>query len=157
MIIAREDIYVAFWNVALSAKLRSSGLFPFITYSRRLKHWNNVPASEQPAMFMVQPTQTPEQTKGLPPIWNLHVQLFLYDNCGDDNAAIPGTRLNNLVDALDDAFCPTPGARQTLGNLVSHCWISGGVQLYEGFEGMMNQSVAIMPFEIRVPDASGPV
>jgi len=156
VILARETIYAAFWAKALTAKDRTTGWLPFKTYDRRLQHWNNVPAGNQPAMFMVEHQQVVHQTKGLPPTWNFHLSLFVYDNCGGSSKAIPGQRINNLLDAIDDAFAPVIGY-QTLGGLVSHCWISGPIEIYEGYEGMMDQSVAIIPFEIRVPDDSGPV
>lgn len=156
MIITRETIYKAFWDKALTAIDRSSKWSPFKTTNRRLRHWNNVPADEQPAMFMVEHQQVVHQTKGLPPIWMFHTSLFVYDNCGGDSSAIPGQRMNNLIDAIDDAFAPVRDY-QTLGGLVSHCWISGPIDIYEGYEGMMDQSVAIIPFEIKIPDASGPV
>src|SRR6266404_2664085 len=156
MIIARETIYSAFWDKAKSAVDRTTGWTPFKTMSRRLQHWNNVAAGDQPAMFMVEHQQVVKQTKGVPPTWDFHLSLFIYDNCGGDSTAIPGKRLNDLLDAIDDAFAPVIGY-QTLGGLVSHCWISGPIDIYEEYEGMMDQSVAIIPFDIRVPDASGPV
>lgn len=157
MILAREDVYGAFWTKVSAAKSRLTGQSPFVTMSRRLRHWNNVAKEEQPAMFMVEHQQIVHQQKGVPPKWVFNLSLFLYDFCADGD--IPGPRLNVLLDAVDDALAPLGGSggRQTLGELVSHCWISGPIETYEGYEGMMNQSVAIVPIEITIPDASGPV
>lgn len=157
MLIQRETIYAAFWAQAIQAVDVRTAVSPFNTMSRRLKHWDDVPAGEQPAMFMIQHEQTPHQVKGLPPTWNFHLSLFVYDNCNSEPTAIPGQRMNYLVDAIDTALAPDIRGYQTLGGLVSHCWISGPVEIYEGYKGMMDQSVAIIPVEIRIPDSSGPV
>jgi hypothetical protein len=158
MIVARETIYTAFWNQVLTAKDRTSGLFPFVTSSRRLVHWANVSSDQQPAIFMTEPQEHVEQKLGVPPKWMFRLSLFIYDNCGSDPTALPGPRVSALLDAIDDALTPLggPGGRQTLGGLVHRCWINGSVMRYEGIEGMMDQSVAIVPIEILVPDSSGP-
>lgn len=151
MILARETIATAFW-----ARVSPLSPSPFITASRRLRHWNDVPANEQPAIFMTQNHMPVTQRKGVPPTWRMMFNLFLYDNCQGTSGAIPGQRLNPLIDAIDGAFAPNALGEQTLGGLVSHCWISGPIEVYEGFAGMMDQSVVIFPFEVEIPDAGGP-
>lgn len=140
----------------LRISFKPPAVSPFITLSRRLKHWVDVPANLQPALYMVQNLNTVKQTKGVPPKWGLHPKLYIYDNCGSDPQADTGNRINWLIDAIDQALAPNVLGRQTLGDLVSHCWISGPVEVYEGFDGMMDQSVAIIPIDILVPDSSGP-
>ena len=57
--------------------------------------------------------------------------------------------LNPLLDAVEAALAPDPvGHVQTLGGLVSHCWIAGRIQTDEGVPG--GQAVAIVPVEILV-------
>jgi hypothetical protein len=131
----------------------------FPTSSRRLRHWDDVPPSEQPALFMVENLENVKQVKGIPPTWTFHPHLFVYDNVQSDPDAIPGQRLNILLDAIDNALAPVGGSGgyQTLGGLVSHCWISGPIDIYEGYKAMLDQSVAIVPIEIKIPDSSGPV
>lgn len=147
MILDRELIFSTFWS-------RVSGIAEFVTKSRRLRHWDDTP--NQPALFMVQHTQNPAQKLGLPPIWTFNLLLFVYDNVGNDETAIPGQRLNVLVDLIDRALAPTLGQEaQTLGGLVNHCWISGPVETYEGYAAMLNQSVAVIPVQITVPNDSG--
>lgn len=151
MIIARETIYAAFWA-------QVSGLTAFKTKSRRLVPWSKLAKEAQPALYMQQHQNIVHQTKGVPPSWSFLLSLFVYDHCGNDANAIPGQRLNALLDVIDTAFAPNVvTGRQTLGGLVSHCWMVGPIEYYEGYETMMNQSVLIIPFEIKVPDASGPV
>lgn len=162
MRVSRETIYAAFWSKVSAAVIDNSVVTSlptaFTTTNRRLKHWDDVPANMQPALFMIEHRQMVKQTKGIPPTWDLELELFVYDNCGGVSGAIPGQRLNYLLDAIDNALAaPYDGGYQTLGGLVSHCWISGTIEIYEGYTGMMDQSVAIVPVAIRVPDSSGPV
>jgi hypothetical protein len=157
MNVPRETIYAALWAKASGAIDPRTGTPAFITKSRRLRHWDDVAPDQQPALFMIQHEQTPQQVKGLPPKWDFRLSLFVYDNCGEASDAIPGQRLNYLLDAVDNALAPDFRGYQTLGGLVSHCWIEGTIEIFEGYKGMMNQSVAIIPVGIRVPDSSGPV
>ena len=148
MITRRETIYVALWEML-------NAIPQFVTRSRRLQHWNDVAPALQPALFMVQHQQVVQQVKGLPPTWHFSLSLYIYDHCNGDASAIPGQRLNVLLDAVDDALAANAVGEQTLGGLVSNCWISGPIEIYEGYTGMMDQSVAIIPIEIKIPDASG--
>jgi hypothetical protein len=56
--------------------------------------------------------------------------------------------MNPLLDALTAALAPPNPVEnvQTLGGLVAHCWIEGGIQTDEGVLG--GQSVAIVPIRI---------
>ena len=138
----REPIYAA-----LFATL--SGAAPFISASRRLRHWSDVGPAEQPALFVAQKTETAQRRKGLPPKWTLAVDVFVYVHAPDAVAA-PTTALNPLLDALEAVLAPSdPGATQTLGGLVEHAWIAGKIETDEGVLG--GQAVAIIPVEILVP------
>jgi hypothetical protein len=141
----RETIYSA-----LYAKLQ--GAASFNTTSRRLRHWGGVTAAEQPALFQSQKDETAHRTRGQPPKWMLTLDIYVYAQAPDD-ATSPATVLNPLLDALEAALAPA-GADlatgvQTLGGLVSHCWISGKITTDEGVLG--GQAVAIIPIEILVP------
>ena len=121
----------------------------FVTASRRLRHWSDVAAAEQPALFQVQKTESVRRDPGLPPRWLLAADLFVYAQAPDD-ATSPATVINPLLDAIETALAP--GAvdnLQTLGGLVAHCWIAGRVETDEGVLG--GQAVAIVPIEILVP------
>ncbi len=118
------------------------------TVSRRLRHWADVPASEQPAIFQIQKGESPEQKRLIPTKWRLDLDLYLYVNSGDNPAASPAIILNPILDAIEDLFPPSDedGPIQTLGDLVSHCWISGRIETSEGVLG--EQEIAIIPIEI---------
>ena len=141
----REQIYGA-----LFAKLSAAA--NFATASRRLRHWGDVGPAEQPALFQAQKSETAKRMRGLPPRWTLEVELYVYAQAPDELTA-PASVLNPLLDAIEAALAPAgvdlAANVQTLGGLVSHCWISGKVQTDEGVLG--GQAVAIVPIEIVVP------
>lgn len=138
----REAIYGA-----LLAKVSTAA--GFVTASRRLRHWSDVAAAEQPALFQVQKTETVRRETGLPPKWSLGVDLFVYAHAPDD-ATSATTAINPLLDAIEATLAPDPFSNmQTLGGLVAHCWIAGKVETDEGVLG--GQAVAIVPIEILVP------
>lgn len=140
----REAIYAALFQ-------RLSAVPGLVTTSRRLRHWTDVAAPEQPALFQVQKEESVEQRPGLPPKRRLSVELYLYANSGADPAVAPAQLLNPLVDAVEAALAPdTPvAAGQTLGGLVAHAWIEGRIETDEGALG--DQAVAIVPVSILVP------
>ncbi len=137
----REPIYAALFAVV-------QGAAPFVTASRRLRHWSDVAAAEQPALFMIQKSETAEERRPLPVKWRARVDLYVYAQAPDELTA-PATVINPLLDAVETALAPDPVSHvQTLGGLVQHCWIAGQIQTDEGVLG--GQSVAIVPVEILV-------
>lgn len=141
----REAIFSALFD-------RLSGVAEFTTKSRRLKHWNDVSPSEQPAMFQAQGDQSAapgDPARGLPTKWTLNVDIYIYVQCGDDEA--PATVINPILDAVEAILKPDyPDVQrtQTLGGLVEHCWIEGQIDTDEGTLG--NQAVAVIPIRILV-------
>ena len=144
MQIARESVYAALFD-------RLASLRELATASRRLKHWSDVPAAAQPALYLVQRNERPRQTRGQPAAWTLQALLYLYVNAGSDPDAVPASSLNRLLDAIETALAPDAATGvQSLGGLVSHCWIDGsGIETDEGVLGA--QAVAIVPINILVP------
>jgi hypothetical protein len=137
----REPIYAALFALI-------SGAANFVTVSRRLRHWSDVGAAEQPALFMIQKSESAEERRPLPVKWRASVDLYLYAHAPDELTP-PATILNPLLDAVETALAPDPVSHvQSLGGLVSHCWIAGRVQTDEGVLG--GQAVAIVPVEILV-------
>jgi hypothetical protein len=137
----REPIYAALFTLV-------AGAASFVTISRRLRHWSDIGAAEQPALFMIQKSENAEERRPLPVKWRASVDLYLYAQAPDELTS-PATVLNPLLDAVEAALAPDPvGHVQTLGGLVSHCWIAGRIQTDEGVLG--GQAVAIVPVEILV-------
>lgn len=138
----REPIYAALFSLL-------SGVADFVTVSRRLVHWADVPAAAQPAMFVAQKSEDHVVLTNTPMRLRLMVNVYIYVNAGNDPNATPATQLNNILDALDAAFkIRSPSENQTLGGLVSYCRIAGNIQTDEGVLG--DQAIAIVPVEMMV-------
>jgi hypothetical protein len=140
--INREPIYAALFGLMQTAA-------DFAVVDRRLRHWSDVSPAEQPALFMVQKTETPSvHTHGAPAVWTLAVDLYLYAHSSDPYLA-PVTVLNPLLDAVEAALAPsaTTGIQDLgLPALVQHAYIAGKIETDEGVLG--DQAVAIVPVEI---------
>jgi hypothetical protein len=137
----REPIYAA-----LFAKLSSS--YTFVTASRRLKHWSDVPPADQPALFLTQERETAATTPGLNTVWQGRASVYLYANTGENIEIAPSTILNPMVDAIEATLKPDPiSNKQTLGGLVQHVWIEGDIQTDEGVLGP--QGVVIIPLVFK--------
>ena len=137
----REAIAVALFNL-----VKTPGAL--VTTSRRLKHWSDVPAEEQPALFQAQGKEavdTSAQKMGAPNTHKIEFQLYIYTHSTDPTAP-PSTLLNQILDAIEAAMTPTPGTKQTLGGLAQHAFISGSIETDEGVLG--DQAVAIIPIEV---------
>lgn len=135
----RELIYSSLLEL-LSA---TSGI---TTASRRLKHWGDVAPADQPALFMVQKSETATVVTGQPTRWSLKVDVYLYVRGSSDVA--PATILNPLLDAVTAVLMPATSASgpQTLGGLVSYARIEGAIETDEGTLG--DQTVAIIPIHL---------
>lgn len=134
----REAIYQALFD-------KVKNIQGLKTSSRKLKHWNDVPPSEQPALFQIQLGESPTQSKGMPTTWNFNVSLYLYVNSQD---GYPSELLNIYLDKIEEALKSDSNGFNELGGLVSHCWIGGSIETDEGVLG--DQAVAIIPISIKV-------
>lgn len=135
----REAIYQALFDkLAIVPGLK--------TKSRKLKHWTDVPAAQQPALFQAQRSESAVTTNGTATRWTLNVDVYVYVNTAGSTS--PATKLNNLLDAIETALAPDNPIRNTntLGGLVVHCRIDGTVETDEGNLG--DQAVAIIPVVI---------
>lgn len=143
MTVSREQIHAALFQLLTSAG-------GFITTSRTLKHWSDVPAASQPALFQAHRAEMVENpTRGAPARWSMSFDIYVYANTASDPAQSPSTVLNPLLDAIVAALAPNQVTGvQTLGGLVHHCWISGRIESDEGTLG--NQGVLIIPIDISV-------
>ncbi len=137
---ARETIYAA-----LFAKISAAP--GFVTMSRRLKHWTDVPPSQQPALYQSQRKELAEQADGRPVRWIFELDLLVYVNVSTDK--LPSTALNTQVDAVLATLVPDNQmtGKCTLGGVVTHAWVEGTIETDEGTLG--NQAVAIIPIRIR--------
>lgn len=132
---------------ALALKL--SAISGVITFSRILRHFNELRPPDQPAVFLAPRAQLAERKRGLPTKWTIDVSVYVYTkrNGADD---VPDVQMNAILDAIEDALQPPPAVEsQTLGGLCEHCWIEGVIETDEGVLG--DQAIAIVPIRILVP------
>lgn len=136
----REAIYAALFSQLASVR-------GIVIAERRLRHWDAVPSVEQPYLCVTQGAQTVIQgmpAKGVPAKWYLNADIYIYAQTTGEQ--MPGTVINPILDAIEDALAPEfPDINkcQTLGGLVEHCWIEGTIETDEGTLG--DQAVAIVP------------
>lgn len=133
----REPIYSALFTLL-------SAIDGLNTKSRRLKIWTDVPTVNQPALFQIQRKEQVIAVTNRPPVYRLHVDVYLYANTSDQTQAASSI-LNPILDAICLALQPR-GENQTLGGLVQYCRIDGEITTDEGILG--DQSVVIIPIEI---------
>lgn len=140
--IEREAIYAALWALGSRA-------WSFASANRRLRHWSDVAAVEQPALFMSEKGgHAAVKALGAPIVWTLYADFYIYVHSSDPYAA-PATALNPLLDSLERALAPSPTTGvQDLGlpGMVSHAYIAGKIETDEGVLG--DQAIAIVPVEI---------
>lgn len=137
----RESIAAALFTLV-------SSVGGFKVTSRRLKHWSDVPAEDQPALFQAQGKEIVDittQRMGGPNVHRFAFQLYIYVHNNDLNV-VPSSLLNPFLDAIEAVLTTTPGTKQTLGGLVQHAYISGAIETDEGVLG--DQAVAIVPIEV---------
>ena len=137
----REQIYEALFNKVKTVP----GL---VTTGRKLKHYADVPASAQPALFQTQTGEVVHKDVNKPYWFDLNVELYVYVNTSSDPAAVPATQLNNIVDTIVDVLAPNWTGYQTLDGLVFNAVIDGKIDTDEGVLG--DQAYAIIPVRITV-------
>lgn len=140
----RESIIAALFNLI-------SASASFATTSRRLKLWSSVPSSEKPALFLVERGDIyTRASEAVPETVTMQLEVYIYTEAGKDESIVPASALNPLIDAVDAALTPSAlTGLQTLGGLVSHCWIEGKVLKDAG--DLDGDGVAIIPVKILMP------
>ncbi len=160
---------------ALLALLQASCGEKFRYYSRRFATWESVVvrtqnASDplnQPCLFLYDGigfgggrTEYKQRARGLPPTRTMLRTIVVYAQlpgggglAGPDLLTPGGTVFAPLMESIDTAFSAEvgdgPGGTQTLGGLVSHCWIEGDNHwvvgdIDPGGQGMMTVPVSIL-------------
>jgi hypothetical protein len=125
----------------------------FVTCSRILKHWTDVPSGNQPALFFAQGKETAVTVTGQPTKWELRPSVYLY--ASTDGLTPPGTILNPLLDAVTNilnARSPVNGVSLLGLTVPGVVWsrVDGTVETDEGTLG--NLAVAIVPVLILATD-----
>ena len=115
-----------------------------------MRHWDEVEAYEQPALFLSPVSETVEPKSGQDSRYLMRANVYLYVYAED----APSERLNECLDKLF-AVLNTPSPITSQPSLpvegVAYCRIEGHVELDEGLFG--NQAFALVPVMILVTDA----
>jgi len=141
--IVRENIYGALfelvWDQATFKNPKET--------ARTLRHWNDVPPEEHPALFMAQGRETVATTavNGLPTKWLLEATLYVYVIREGDRS--PGEVINPILDVISGKLEANARSQpQTLGGLVEWARIEGSIETSEGTLG--DREVALIPVRI---------
>lgn len=135
----REAIFTALW-----AQLNT--LTDFKTRSRRVRHWEEVSAESQPAMFMAGEDEDVATESGMPSVHRMRATLYIYVRV-DDNE--PGPIINPLLDQITNllnARDPRTGRNQLQLSNVAYCRVDGTIVMDEGT--LDGQAVAQVPVVI---------
>jgi hypothetical protein len=144
---SRETVYLALYNLGAAA----SG---FLTKGRKLKHIEEIDASQFPCFFQVQVEETWQHGNGgmgnLPPIGQFAVEWWVYVREPDPN--VPATiKLNAALDTLTAALGlppAAPGPKQTLSNQVESVQLAGKIDIVEGV--LEDRAYARIPLIIKL-------
>lgn len=160
---------------ALLVSIRSFCGTAFRTYSRRFMTWEDVIQSyrdgvplNQPALFLYDGVGfgggidhfDPGKTFGTPTIVTLLRSVVIYATLpgggtpqGPDGTTPGGSILHPLIELVMQALAPDDSSRgtNTLGGLVSHCWIKGDSLLMTGeIDPTQGQGMITIPLEIMM-------
>jgi hypothetical protein len=123
----------------------------FKTTGRRKLLWSKVPLDKQPACFVDRGNETTEHPNTMLAERIMRADIVIYVQVGSNPEAEPGTAIDDLLEALDQAFLPDSDLTNelTLGGLVQHCRIQGDTDIDQG--GLDGQAKAVVPVEILLP------
>lgn len=161
---------------ALLLLLRTSCGTTFQTYSRRLVTWEmlaqNIQSGgaqiKQPALYLFDGVMVPESgvvtyertMRAVPNKRELERAIVIYAQIPGGNSAggidltTPGGDvLYPLIEAVENAIDPAPNpyGAQTLGGLVTHCWLQGKAYTFPGDIDPNGQGMAILPVKLLIP------
>ncbi len=127
----------------------------FVTVSRRVKIFADVPAASQPACFQAEWATNEAQVTGMPYKTTLEVNWIIFQCTGKDKNAIPAIENNLIIGGVREVLAPRPtdigfpDKRNTLGGLVHHCYISG--RIFKDPGDIDDQGMMVIPIKLLVP------
>jgi hypothetical protein len=127
----------------------------FVTVSRRVKLFSDVPAEQQPACFQAEHITTEEQRTGMPYKSSVEFNWIIYQNVARDPNALGAVENNLILRGIRRALAPKPNdpgypdKRNTLGGLVHHCFISG--RIFKDPGDIDGQGMLVVPIKVLVP------
>lgn len=114
----------------------------FQLISRRGAIWSSTPPANQPALYLIQVAEHATQHgspnfPGAPSMgetkWTIDYTLQIYAKADAGSTSIPDSLINSILDGIDATLQSKPPANaQTLGGLVTNCWIEGTILIGTG-------------------------
>lgn len=146
-----EAIFVQIQNMVFTLPL--GGQVSWITTSRRLKLWADVPAELQPAVFLVEHEEHDEYRNLGLDRRRLNPRIWCYART-DDPSIVGGTLLNTMLEAFEGQFAQGGVGdfsrnANTLGGLVYFCRLEGRVLKDPG--DIDNQALLMVPLVVEMP------
>lgn len=150
----RQAIKNALFTLAQAATFPNpvNGSTAWVETGRRLKLWNAVDPTAQPAMFMVQHREQYE-VYGQARLTRryLDMGLWCYAPTGDDGI-IGDDLLDSMESGLEAALHPDNGEELTLGGLVYWCRIMRQDNMFIRDPGDIDgQALLVLPVRILLP------
>lgn len=140
--VSREAVYGALFE-------KLHGVEGIRTFSRHLRHWDDVEPYEQPALFLSPASETVEPRSSEQTRYLMRANIYLYVHAPE----APSVRLNACLDSLL-AVLNTPNPITGNPTLpldgVVHCRAEGQIELDEGLFG--EQAFALVPVSILCVD-----
>lgn len=127
----------------------------FITTSRRVRLFADVPSDIQPACFQAEWAVEEQQTTGMPYKTTLTANWIIFQCVGIDKNAIGAIENNLIVKGVRKVLAPKPDDpgfqdnRNTLNGLVHHCFIEGRIFKEPG--DIDDQGMIVIPIKLLVP------
>lgn len=103
------------------------------TITRRMPPSANRNNAEGPWLWISEEGEDATQDKGSPRLDVLVGSMWLMINAGASPKRVRSALINDLLDVVAEALAPSPVTHfQDLGGLVSHAWVSGRTEIFEG-------------------------
>jgi len=127
----------------------------FLTSSRRVKLFSDVPTDQQPACFQAEHGSIEAQVTSMAYKTVLEANWIVYQAIGKDKKAIGAVENNLILGGIRKALSPLPNdpgyldRRNTLGGLVHHCHIQG--KIFKDPGDIDDQGMMVIPIKLLVP------
>jgi hypothetical protein len=127
----------------------------FITVSRRIRLFADVPSAEQPACFQTEWATDEAQVTGMPYKTTIMAAWTIFQAMGKDKKALGTVENNLIIGGCRKALAPQPSdpgfldKRNTLNGLVHHCFISG--RIFKDPGDIDDQGMIVIPIKLLVP------
>jgi hypothetical protein len=138
----RETIALALYSHLSS--LTSS----FTTITRYNQVWSSVEPANQPFLGVEEVSN--KSVRGVDGMitWYFGFRLWIYCQHQIQSDIVPSTKINTLLDVIENSLQPPSGEKQTLGGIVVDAWIDGTIIIAEGTLPSDVQSIVMIPVTV---------